>query len=212
MKKLISNFSMNNLFAGLIVAVVALPLCIAFAVASGVTPMAGVVSGVLGGFIAAAFGSSRFQVSGPAAAFITILYGITAEHGFPVLLASTLVAGAVVMIISALRLGRLMDIMPHSVIVGFTSGIGILIFLGQIPAAFGLPAEGKTVLDKLVSAAMHMRAASYFELLVLAVTLAVALAWGKTRYARWAPAPLVALVAGTLAALGLGHAGFPVKT
>src|SRR5512134_1324142 len=161
MKKLISNFSMNNLFAGLIVAVVALPLCIAFAVASGVTPMAGVVSGVAGGFIAAAFGSSRFQVSGPAAAFITILYGITAEHGFPVLLASTLVAGAVVIGIGALRLGRIMDLMPHSVIVGFTAGIGVLIFLGQLPAAFGLPAEGKSVLDKLGSAVSHAGSASF---------------------------------------------------
>jgi SulP family sulfate permease len=212
MKQLISKFGMNNLFAGLIVAVVALPLCIAFAVASGVTPMAGVVSGVAGGLIAAAFGSSRFQVSGPAAAFITILYGITAEHGFPVLLASTLVAGAVVIAMGALRLGRVMDLMPHSVIVGFTAGIGVLIFLGQLPAAFGLPAEGKSALDKLASAASHAGSASFYEFLVLAVTLGVALAWGRTRHVRWAPAPLVAMVAGTLAAAGLGLAGAPVKT
>jgi SulP family sulfate permease len=212
MKQLLSKFSMNNLFAGLIVAVVALPLCIAFAVASGVTPMAGVISGVVGGFLAAALGSSRFQVSGPAAAFITILYGITAEHGFPVLLASTLVAGAVVVSIGALRLGRIMDLMPHSVIVGFTAGIGVLIFLGQLPTAFGLPAEGKSVLDKLGSALSHAGSANFHEFLVLAVTVAVALLWGRTRHARWAPAPLVALVTGTLAAAGVGLVGGSVNT
>lgn len=212
MKQLLSKFSMNNLFAGLIVAVVALPLCIAFAVASGVTPMAGVVSGVVGGFIAAAFGSSRFQVSGPAAAFITILYGITAEHGFPVLLASTLVAGVVVIAIGLLRLGRIMDLMPHSVIVGFTTGIGVLIFLGQLPAAFGLPSEGKTVLDKLGSAVAQAGSANFYEFLVLAATVAVALLWGRTRHARWAPAPLVALVTGTLVAAGVALMGGSVKT
>jgi SulP family sulfate permease len=212
MKQLISKFSVNNLFAGLIVAVVALPLCIAFAIASGVPPMAGVVSGVVGGFLAAAFGSSRFQVSGPTAAFVTILYGLTAEHGFPALLASTLVAGAVVMAIGLLRLGRIMDLMPHSVIVGFTTGIGLLILLGQLPAAFGLPAEGKTLLDKLASALSHRGEASAYELLVLALTVGIALAWGRTRHARWAPAPLVALAGASLAAAGLGMAGAPVKT
>jgi len=93
MIRLISGFSLNNLSAGLIVATVALPLCIAFAIASGASPMAGIVSGVVGGAIAALFGSSRFQVSGPAAAFITVIAGIIASHGLPVLLAATLGAG-----------------------------------------------------------------------------------------------------------------------
>jgi sulfate permease, SulP family len=212
MKDFVSKFSLNNVFAGLIVAVVALPLCIAFAIASGAHPMAGVVSGVVGGFIAAAFGSSRFQVSGPAAAFIAILYAIATEHGYPVLLASTLVAGVVLIAISLLRLGRIVEIMPHSVIVGFTTGIGILIFLGQIPAAFGLHAQGATVLDKLVSAARHFNQANYYELIVLGTTLAVALAWGRSRLARWVPAPLVALAAGIVCAQGLTLAGTPVAT
>lgn len=212
MKTLVSGFSINNVFAGFIVAVVALPLCIAFAIASGANPMAGIVSGVVGGFIAALFGSSRYQVSGPAAAFITIIYGIIAQQGLPVMLAATFVAGLVVLAIAFLRLGKVMELMPHSVIVGFTTGIGILILLGQIPASLGIEAKGKDVIEKLAYTAAHFREGSLFELTVLAVTVTAALLWGKTRLARWLPAPLVALAAGTGLSLALADAGHGVRT
>jgi SulP family sulfate permease len=212
MKTLFSGLRLNNLFAGFIVAVVALPLCIAFAIASGASPMAGIVSGAVGGLIAAVAGSSRYQVSGPAAAFITIIYAIVAQHGFPALLAATFVGGLVVLLIAALRLGRLMELMPHSVIVGFTTGIGVLILLGQVPAALGIEAPGKDALAKLAYTAQHWREGSLAELAVLGATLAAALLWGRHRMARWIPAPLVALVAGTACALALAHAGLPVRT
>jgi sulfate permease, SulP family len=212
MKSITSTLTVNNLFSGFIVAVVALPLCIAFAIASGANPMAGIISGVVGGLIAALVGSSRYQVSGPAAAFITILYGIIAQHGFPVLLAATLVAGLVVLAIAMLKLGKLMDLMPHSVIVGFTTGIGVLILLGQIPAAFGISAPGKDVLEKIAFTAQHWQDAHLMEFLVIALTISVALVWARTRLARWIPAPLVALGAGTALSAVLANSGNPVRT
>lgn len=212
MKSLLSGFTINNIFAGFIVAVVALPLCIAFAIASGANPMAGIVSGVVGGFIAALFGSSRFQVSGPAAAFITIIYGIVVQQGLPVMLAATFVAGLVVLAIAFLRLGKIMELMPHSVIVGFTTGIGVLILLGQIPAGLGIEAKGKDVIEKLVYTAAHFREGSLYELTVLVVTVTTALLWGKTRLAKWLPAPLMALAAGTSLSLGFASAGHDVRT
>ena len=212
MKALFSGLRLNNLFAGFIVAVVALPLCIAFAIASGANPMAGIISGVVGGLIAAIAGSSRYQVSGPAAAFITIIYAIMAQHGFTALLAATFVAGLVVLLIASLRLGRLMELMPHSVIVGFTTGIGVLILLGQIPAALGIDAPGKDALSKVAYTLSHWREGHLAELAVLATTLFSALLWARHPLARWVPAPLVALAAGTASALALADAGLPVRT
>ena len=212
MKAFLSGFRLNNLFAGFIVAVVALPLCIAFAIASGANPMAGIVSGVVGGLIAALAGSSRYQVSGPAAAFITVIYGIVAQHGMGALLAATFVAGLVVLAIAGLRLGRLMELMPHSVIVGFTTGIGLLILLGQVPAALGIDAPGKDALSKVAYTLSHWREGHLAELAVLAATLASALFWSRYRVARWIPAPLVALGVGTASAVALADAGLPVRT
>ncbi len=212
MKSALAGFSLNNVFAGFIVAVVALPLSIAFAIASGASPMSGIVSGVAGGFIAAALGSSRFQVSGPAAAFITLIFGLVSQHGMDVLLPSTVAAGLVVLLIAALRLGRLMELMPHSVLVGFTSGIGVLILLSQLPAALGIEAKGADILEKLVFTFRHFDQAKYAELPVLGVTLAAALAWKRTRFARWVPPALVALVAGTAAGQIAIAAGHPLRT
>lgn len=207
-----SGFSANNIFSGFIVAVVALPLCIAFAIASGANPMAGVISGIVGGLIAGAAGSSRFQVSGPAAAFITIIYLVVQQHGFPALLASTFVAGLVVLAIGFLRLGKVMDLMPHSIIVGFTAGIGILIFLGQLPVGLGIAAEGESPLEKLAFTIMHIGSANFYEFAVLVSTLAGAVFWARTKLARWIPAPLVALAAGTGLSLLLAQLGHPLHT
>lgn len=212
MKTLLSGFSPNNIFAGFIVAVVALPLCIAFAIASGANPMAGIISGVVGGLIAGLFGSSRFQVSGPAAAFITIIYGLIAQHGLPVLLAATFLAGLVVIAIGLLRLGKAMELMPHSVIVGFTTGIGVLILLGQIPAGLGIDAKGHDIIEKLAYTATHFREGNPWELVVMIATVTAAPLWAKTRLARWLPAPLIALLAGTILSLALADAGHPVRT
>jgi SulP family sulfate permease len=167
---------------------------------------------VVGGLIAALAGSSRYQVSGPAAAFITVIYGIVAQHGFGALLAATFLSGLVVLAIAGLRLGRLMELMPHSVIVGFTTGIGLLILLGQVPAALGIDAPGKDALHKVAYTLSHWREGHLAELAVLAATLASALLWSRYRVARWVPAPLVALGVGTACAVALADAGLPVRT
>lgn len=180
---------MNNVLAGLIVAVVALPLCIAFAIASGASPMAGLVSGVVGGAIAAIFGSSRFQVSGPAAAFITVIAGIIASHGLPVLMAATFCAGFIVIGISVLKLGRLMEFMPHPIIVGFTTGIGLLILIGQIPVALGVAAEGDDAIAKLIDTVRDIHTVSIQEVVIVGLSFASALAWSRTRFNKWVPAP-----------------------
>jgi SulP family sulfate permease len=206
------SFKPNNIFAGLIVAVVALPLCIAFAIASGAHPVAGIISGVLGGLIAALFGSSRFQVSGPAAAFITIIYGIIATHGMSVLFAATFLAGAIVLLIALFRLGKMMELMPHSVIVGFTTGIGLLILLSQVPVALGVDAKGGDAMEKLVYTFSHLEEARLPELALLALTLAIAGAYGRTRFVRWFPVPLMALLVGAGAAFLLESSGTPIRT
>jgi len=212
MKLASENFKINNIFAGLIVAVVALPLCIAFAIASGAHPIAGIISGVIGGLIAALFGSSRFQVSGPAAAFITIIYGIIAAHGFTVLLAATFLAGLVVLLIALFRLGKLMELMPHSVIVGFTTGIGCLILLSQLPVGLGIEAKGQDAIEKLVYTFTHINEINLFEVTLLLLTLATTVIYARTRFVRWLPAPLVALVVGGVGALLLEAYGFPIRT
>jgi len=212
MKTMNEHFKLNNILAGLIVAVVALPLCIAFAIASGAHPMAGIISGVLGGHIAALFGSSRFQVSGPAAAFITIIYGIIASHGVTVLLASTFLAGVVVLLIALFRLGRLMELMPHSVIAGFTCGIGILILLSQWPVALGIDAKGEDIVAKMLYTFSHIDEAKPVEPLLLAITLLITVLYSRTRFVRWVPAPLVALAAGGVFAYLLEANHLPVRT
>ncbi len=207
-----SFFGMNNILAGLIVAVVALPLCIAFAIASGASPMAGVVSGVVGGAIAAVFGSSRFQVSGPAAAFITVIAGIIASHGLPVLMAATFCAGFIVIAIGLLKLGRLMEFMPHPIIVGFTTGIGLLILIGQIPVALGVAAEGDDAIAKLIDTIRDIHTIRIQEVAIVALSFVAALGWSRTRFNRWVPAPLVALCVGLGTAELMAWQGIPVAT
>lgn len=207
-----SFFGMNNILAGLIVAVVALPLCIAFAIASGASPMAGVVSGVVGGAIAAVFGSSRFQVSGPAAAFITVIAGIIASHGLPVLMAATFCAGFIVIAIGLLKLGQLMEFMPHPIIVGFTTGIGLLILIGQIPVALGVAAEGDDAIAKLIDTVRDIHTIRIQEVVIVALSFVAALGWGRTRFNRWIPAPLVALCVGLGTAELMAWQGIPVAT
>lgn len=212
MKFVLENLKINNIFAGFIVAVVALPLCIAFAIASGVHPIAGIISGTLGGLLAALFGSSRFQVSGPAAAFITIIYGIVATHGVTALLAATFLAGIVVLLIAVFRLGKLMEFMPHSVIVGFTTGIGFLILLSQFPVALGIDAKGQDAVDKLIYTFSSLGDAKPFEFVLLVITLAITVIYARTRLARWIPAPLVALLIGATGTILLESYEIDIRT
>lgn len=128
----------SDVLAGIVVGVVALPLAIAFAVASGVSPEKGLITAVIAGFLISFLGGSRVQIGGPTGAFIVIVYGIVENYGIDGLIISTILAGLILIAFGFLRLGSLLKFIPHPLIVGFTSGIAIVIFSTQIKDALGL--------------------------------------------------------------------------
>ena len=122
---------MRNLGAGLVVGVVALPLAMAFAIASGARPEQGIYTGIVAGVLAALFGSSRVSISGPTGAFIVILAGITAQYGIDGLQIASLMAGLILLAMGLVKLGGIIRFIPTPVITGFTAGIAVIIFVGQ---------------------------------------------------------------------------------
>src|SRR5690606_4730028 len=129
----------NDIIAGIIVGIVALPLAIAFAIASGVSPEKGLITAVVAGLIISVFGGSRVQIGGPTGAFIVIVYAIVQEHGVGGLTIATFMAGFIIMAMGFAKLGNYLKFIPYPLIVGFTSGIALIIFSSQIKDFFGLP-------------------------------------------------------------------------
>ena len=199
-----------DVLAGVTVGIVALPLAMAFAIASGVKPEAGIFTAILAGFIVSALGGSRVQIGGPTGAFIVIVYGIVAQYGIANLLICTIMAGCLLLIMGVLRLGTLIKFIPLPVIIGFTNGIAVLILLSQIKDFLGLqtgpwPAEFFSQL-RMLGATLHTT--QWPTLLVALVSLLLLLFWPK-RWNRYVPSPVIVLVLGGLAA-GLWH--LPVET
>ncbi|MBI4945207.1 MAG: sulfate permease [Bacteroidetes bacterium] len=128
----------KDFVSGIVVGVVALPLCIAFAIASGVSPEKGLVTGVIGGFLISFLGGSRVQIGGPTGAFIVIIYGIVQQFGIEGLIYATFMAGIMLVIMGIARMGAVIKFIPHPLIVGFTSGIALIIFSSQVKDFFGL--------------------------------------------------------------------------
>jgi SulP family sulfate permease len=128
----------SDVLAGIVVAIVALPLAIAFAVASGVSPERGIITSIIAGFFISLLGGSRVQIGGPTGAFIIIIYGVIQTYGIDGLIISTIMAGFILIIFGLLRFGSLLKYFPNSLIIGFTSGIALVIFSTQIKDAFGL--------------------------------------------------------------------------
>lgn len=128
----------NDLLSGIIVGIVALPLAIAFGIASGVSPEKGILTAIIGGFIVSLLGGSRVQIGGPTGAFIVIVYGIIQDYGFEGLLISTVLAGFFLLLLGVLRLGTVIQFIPYPIIVGFTSGIAVTIFSTQVKEFLGL--------------------------------------------------------------------------
>src|SRR5664279_492879 len=128
----------KDLMAGLIVGLVALPLAIAFAIASGVSPEKGLYTAIIGGFIISALGGSRVQIGGPTGAFIVIVYGIVQVHGVNGLIISTFMAGIMLIIMGLARLGSVIKFIPYPLIIGFTSGIALIIFSSEVKDILGL--------------------------------------------------------------------------
>src|SRR3984957_10426868 len=127
-----------DLIAGIVVGIVALPLAIAFAIASGVSPEKGLYTAIIAGFIISALGGSRVQIGGPTGAFIVIVYGIVQKYGVDGLTIATILAGIMLIIMGVLRMGSIIKFIPYPLIVGFTSGIALIIFSSQVKDFMGL--------------------------------------------------------------------------
>src|SRR5688572_15348264 len=128
----------KDLIAGLIVGIVALPLAIAFAIASGVSPEKGLYTAIIAGFIIAAFGGSNVQIGGPTGAFIVLVYGIVQESGVNGLIIATFMAGIILVVLGVARLGSVIKYIPHPLIIGFTTGIAVIILSSQVKDLLGL--------------------------------------------------------------------------
>lgn len=184
-----------DLLAGVTVGIVALPLALAFGVSSGAGAEAGLITAIVAGVIAAVFGGSHVQVSGPTGAMVVVLAPILAVHGLGALAVVTVLAGVIVIAAGALRLGRLVGLIPWPVIEGFTLGIAVIIFLQQVPAAVGVAAAGHDA-NAAVAAAQAIGEATWEQaapaLTVVAVVAAVMTLW--PRITRAVPASIVAIV------------------
>lgn len=225
-----NGYSSNRFFqdvgAGLTVSVVALPLAMAFAIASGLKPEAGLFTAIIGGLLISLFSGSRVQVGGPAGAFIVIVYGIVQQYGVEGLLLATLMSGVLLWLMGFLRLGGLVEFIPVAVIVGFTNGIAVLIGLSQIKDFFGLPvqdvpADFFPMMQTLWQALPQM---NFQALIVAATCLLIVVLWQRglvasTKFLRnkqvshlipqiihflsYIPGSIVALVVGVFLVLGL---------
>jgi SulP family sulfate permease len=190
--------------AGLTVAIVALPLSMAIAIGSGVSPERGLYTAIIGGFLVSLLGGGRFQIGGPAAAFIALVASIVAREGYDGLVLATLVGGVLLMLTGFLQLGTYIKYIPYPVTVGFTAGIAVLIAVSQIPDLFGLPAprETENLVSRLVSLAGGLGAVNFPTVAIAALSITIILT--VTRWAPRAPAFLIA-VAGAAAAAALLH-------
>lgn len=189
-----------NIVAGIIVGVVALPLSMAFAIASGARPEQGIYTAIVGGGLVAALGGSRLQIAGPTGAFIAILSGITARYGIDGLQMATLMAGVMLLMMGLGRLGGVIKFIPAPVIVGFTTGIGVIIFVGQWHDFLGLPAVGGEHFHQKVWNLLQVM--PQLNLPTLGLSLAcLALVVGAPRIPLLSrvPGPLLAMVVATLA-------------
>jgi SulP family sulfate permease len=162
---------MADLGAGLTVGVVALPLAMAFAIASGVKPEQGLVTAIVAGFLISALGGSNVQIGGPAGAFIVVVYGIVERHGLAGLLVSTMMAGVLLMALGLFKLGALVRYVPVSIVIGFTNGIAVLIALSQLRDLFGLTIPGALPSDFFAQIAMLWRHAASWNWHALALGL-----------------------------------------
>ncbi len=190
---------MRNLGAGLVVGMVALPLALAFAIASGARPEQGIYTGIVAGLLASLFGSSRVSISGPTGAFIVILAGITAKHGIAGLQIASLMAGLILLAMGLIRLGGIIRFIPTPVVTGFTSGIAVIIFVGQWKDFFGLTpaASGQHFHEKLIALVDAMPDLNLPTTLLALGALAIVVL--LPRVVRRIPSPLVAMLAVTLA-------------
>ena len=188
----------RDVIAGIVVGIVALPLALAFAIASGVPPERGLYTAIIAGFLISALGGSRVQIGGPTGAFVVIVYGIVTRYGYEGLVICTVLAGIFLIIMGLARMGALIKFIPYPVVTGFTAGIAVIIFSSQVKDFLGLrmgavPAE---FVEKWVVYAEHFSSIHYATVGVATGSLVVLMVW--PRISRMVPAPFVAMVLATI--------------
>ena len=171
----------KDVIAGIIVAIIALPLSIALALASGVTPEKGIYTAIIAGFVISFLGGSRVQIAGPTAAFATIVAGVVAKNGMDGLIVATILAGVFLIIMGFLKLGSLIKFIPYTITTGFTSGIAVTILVGQIKDFLGLTVVSKEPLietmEKLEAVFANITTINYWALLVGVVCMVILIGW-----------------------------------
>ena len=189
----------SDLVAGLTVATIALPLALALAIASGTTPERGLFTAIVAGFLTSLFGGSRFQIGGPTGAFVIVIFNVIQQHGYNGLVLVTLIAGVILIAAGALGLGSIIRYVPHPVISGFTSGIGILLMTGQVKDFLGLPCPVPAEFtEKLQTYCTHLSEATPQAYLLAFVTLGIII-WLRRKHPA-IPAFIVAIVCSTIVA------------
>lgn len=203
---------LRDVMAGVTVGIIAIPLAMALAIASGVAPQYGLYTAFIAGFVIALTGGSRFSISGPTAAFVVILYPIAQEYGLGGLLLATLMSGILLMIMALMRLGRFIEYIPEPVTLGFTGGIAVVIATLQIKDFFGLQLEvmPEHYWGKIAELAQGLPALDTLSTLVATVTFLVMLLWPRLKSP--VPAHLPAVLLGSLLALWFNAHGADIET
>ncbi len=209
MKNYTKEQFVKDVIAGIIVAIIALPLSIALAIASGVSPEKGIYTAIVAGFIIAFLGGSRVQVSGPTAAFATIVGGIVATKGMDGLIVATVMAGIILVIMGLLKFGTLIKFIPYTITTGFTAGIAVTLLIGQLKDFFGLSVVSEEPLietvDKLVYDVKFINTFNVQAFLVGLLSLAILIVWPMIKHPKFLskiPPSLIAVVVGILVVNG----------
>ncbi len=201
----------SDVISGIIVAIIALPLSIALALASGVGPEEGLYTAIIAGFLISFFGGSRVQIAGPTAAFATIVAGIVAKNGMQGLVLATILAGVLLVVMGLCKLGNLIKFIPYTITTGFTAGIAVTILVGQLKDFFGVTYAHKPIetVEKIEAFFGAVSTVNGWAVLVGVISLAILIVWPKLKYVNKVPSSLVAVVLGILV---VKLAGLPVNT
>lgn len=206
LKKYSPKTFLNDLTAGIIVGIVALPLAIAFAIASGVEPERGLFTAIIAGFFISLLGGSRVQIGGPTGAFAVIVYGVVAKYGYSGLAAATVMAGILLIMLGAFKMGGLVKFIPYTIVTGFTAGIAVTIATGQIGDFLGLSIsvfpEGFSkmpgnFIGKIETYAMNITHINYYSLIMSSVCLALIFIW--PHFCKKIPGSLIVIILATAA-------------
>lgn len=193
---------LSDVVAGVIVAIIALPLSIALAIASGVSPVSGIYTAIVAGFVIALLGGSRVNISGPTAAFATTVAGVVAQHGMSGLVLATVMAGILLILMGVCRMGALIKYVPYTITTGFTAGIAVTIAIGQLKDFLGLTFAPGTnaveTVEKVEAIGHSIDTFNWQALLVGVIGLAILIVWPKIKYVSKIPGSLIAVLAGVL--------------